>query len=228
MDEDNARAWATHPSCQAKDDPSPMTNTRDLSGQRGNSLRESTAPPTATVADNSGGAYPTEGWEATYFSVSRRGALTARRIAVRVPAGLGEACPRIRIGQPGCIYAVRRWGFALRPSALEGAGFDPSPLLTTGNDADALSTILRAAAFDLPGEFIIASPEHPLRLVAPDGTLRGSSTRWRTYLGALSFFVSGGQVDAAFVRFWAEARQSYHQAVDICLAALYGVPIPAQ
>jgi hypothetical protein len=125
------------------------------------------------------------------------------------PAGLRYAvCPRIRIGQPGCIYAVRRWGFALRPSALEAAGFDPTPLLTHGDDAEALGAILKAAAFDLPGEFILASPEHPFRLVAPDGTLRGSFTQWRTYLGALSFFASGGRVDAAFLRVWAEAEPS--------------------
>jgi hypothetical protein len=186
----------------------------------GSSLRESNAPPTATVVDNSGGYYPTEEWEATYFSVSRQGALVARRVAVRAPAGLSQACPPIRIGQPGCIYAVRRWGFALRPSALEAAGFDPTPLLTTGDDAELLRAMLEAAAFDLPGEFILGSPEHPLRLVAPDGMLRGSGMQWRTYLGALSFFVSGGQVDASFIRFWAEAEQSYRLAVDLCLATL--------
>ena len=196
----------------------PMMNEQRPRG--GSSLRESSAPLTATVVDNSGGRYPTEEWEATYFSVSRHGALAARRVAVRVPAGLSQACPPIRIGQPGCIYAVRRWGFALRPSALETAGFDPTPLLTTGDDAEVLRVTLRAAAFDLPGEFILGSPEHPLRLVAPDGTLCGSGMQWRTYLGALSYFVSGGQVDASFIRFWAEAEQSYRQAVDLCLATL--------
>jgi hypothetical protein len=196
----------------------PMMN--DQRPRGGSSLRESSAPPAATVVDNSGGHYPTEAWEATYFSVSRQGALAARRVAVHVPAGLSQACPRIHIGQPGCIYAVRRWGFALRPSALEAAGFDPTPLLTTGDDAEVLRVTLQAAAFDLPGEFILGSPEHPLRLVAPDRTLRGSGMQWRTYLGALSFFVSGGRVDASFIRFWAEAEQSYRQAVDLCLATL--------
>ena len=195
-----------------------MINNRRPRG--GSALRESNAPPTATVVDNSGGRYPTEEWEATYFSANRQGALAARRVAVRVPAGLSQACPPIRIGQPGCIYAVRRWGFALRPSALEAAGFDPTPLLTTGDDAEVLRVTLEAAAFDLPGEFILGSPEHPLRLVAPDGTLRGSGMQWRTYLGALSYFVSGGQVDASFIRFWAEAEPSYRQAVDLCLATL--------
>jgi hypothetical protein len=92
--------------------------------------------------------------------------------------------------------------------------------MTTSDDAEALRLILRASAFDLPGEFIIASPEHPFRLTAPDGTLRGSSMQWRTYLGALSFFVSAGQMDASFIRFWIEARDSYDQAVAYCLAAL--------
>lgn len=201
--------------------------TGDQMVRRGDSLRESAVPLTATVVDNSAAAYPTEEWQAAYFSTSRRGALDARRITVRVPAGLTEVCPQVRVGQPGCVYGVRRWGFGLRPSALEAAGFDPTRLLAAGDDAGALRIMLQAAAFDLPGEFVIASPEHPFRLVAPDGTLRGSWTQWRTYLGALSFFASGGKVDAAFIRFWAEAQSSYDQAVDICLAALQANPTPA-
>lgn len=190
----------------------------DESVHERDSLRASDAPPTATVVDNSGGAYPTEEWEATYFSVSPHGALTARRVGVRVPAGLADACPRVQIGEAGCVYAVRRWGFALRPSALERAGFDAARFLA-GED-DALAAMLRAAAFDLPGDFCIASPEHPFRLSASDGTLRGSFVQWRTLLGALAFFVSGGRVDASFLQFWAEAEESYREAVDLCLAAL--------
>jgi hypothetical protein len=197
-----------------------MAENDDRSIRRGDSLRQSTAPDGLAIVDNSNGAYPTEGWEATYFSVSHAGALTARRIQVRVPAGLTQACPAVPIGQPGCIYAVRRWGFALRPSALETAGFGSSPLLAQDDDADFLRQWFRAAAFDLPGEFVIASPEHPFRLVDSDGRLRGSSMGWRTYLGALAFFTSGGRIDADFIRFWAEAEPSYQQAVDVCLAAL--------
>jgi len=117
---------------------------------------------------------------------------------------------------------VRRWGFALRPSALDAAGFDPQSWSSSADDAELMQSFFRAAVFDLPGEFIIASPEHPFRLVAGDGTLRGSSVQWRTYLGALAFFASGGQVDADLVRFWAEARESYDRAVEICLAAIGG------
>ena len=199
-----------------------MDENDDFVTRRGDSLRESAAAPTTTVVDNSGGAYPTDVWEATYFSASRQGALTAYRVDVHVPAGLDSVCPRVHIGQPGCVYAIRRWGFALRPSALAAAGFDPAPLLAGRDGVDILQALLEAAAFDLPGEFIIASPEHPFRLVAPDGTLRGSSMHWRTYLGALAYFASGGRVDAGFIRFWAEAEPSYHQAVDLCLEAIHG------
>jgi hypothetical protein len=203
-----------------------LDRTNDRVPRRGDSLRQSDVPLTATIVDNSNGAYPTEGWEVTYFSTSRRGELGVHRVTVCLPAGLAEVCPRIRIGQLGCVYAVRRWGFALRPSALEAAGFDPTLLLATRDEANALRAMLEAASFDLPGEFIIASPEHPFRLVAPDGTLRGSSTRWRTYLGALSFFASGGQVTSAFIRFWAEAPGSYDQAVEHCLAVLNATSSP--
>lgn len=197
-----------------------MTDPQASAMQRGDSLRESSAPPAASVIDNSAGLYPTDRWEATYFAVNRQGALTAHRIAVCVPAGLDRVCARVLLGQAGCIYAVRRWGFALRPSALEAAGFDPGLLATGNDDGELLQSFFRAAAFELPGEFIIASPEHPFRLVAGDGTLRGSFVRWRTYLGALAFFASGGQVDADLVRFWAEARESYVQAVEVCLSAI--------
>jgi hypothetical protein len=199
-----------------------MAESHDFETRRGNSLRESTAAPTTTIVDNSGGAYPTHAWEATYFSVSRQGALSAHRVAVHVPAGLDSVCPPVHIGQPGCVYAIRRWGFALRPSALAAAGFDPALLLAGSDDAEILRALLEASAFDLPGEFIIASPEHPFRLVAPDGTLRGSSMQWRTYLGALAYFASAGRVDAGLIRFWAEAEPSYHQAVDLCLDAIRG------
>jgi hypothetical protein len=193
--------------------------------RRGDSLRESRALPEVTAVDNSAGRYPTEAWEATYFSVNQRGTLSAQRLTVLVPAGLSDVCPRVQIGQLGCVYAVRRWGFALRPSVLEAAGLDLTPLLTEEDKDNILQAILSAAAFDLPGEFIIASPEHPFRLVAPDGTLRGSSMQWRTYLGALTFFVSEGQIDADFFRLWAEARQSYHLAVDLCLVALQATAV---
>ncbi len=196
--------------------------------RKGDSLRESSIPLASTVVDNSGGAYPTEDWEASYFGTSRRGKLTAHHLTVRAPAGLDAACPQTRIGQQGCLHGMRRWGFALRPSALVAAEFDPAPLMSTSDDGESVHTMLQSASFDPPGEFVIASPEHPFRLLAPDGTLRGSWMHWRTYLGALSFFASGGEVDADYIRFWAEAKESYRLAVDICLAALQAAPSPTR
>jgi hypothetical protein len=152
--------------------------------------------------------------------VNSRGVLSEQQVTVRVPADLEPVCPPVRVGYPGCVYAVRRWGFILRPSALADAGSDLGQPDTEDEDAGALRTILRAAAFDLPGDFVIASPEHPFRLLGPDGVLRGSSILWRTYLGALSFYVSGGATDADFVRFSVEAEESYRQAVEMCLNAL--------
>ncbi len=198
-----------------------MIENDGVRARRGNSLRESTAAPTATIVDNSAGAYPTEDWETTYFSASHHGALTAHRVTVRLPAGLSAVCPPVPIGQPGCVYAVRRWGFALRPSALEAAGFEQATGLS---DSKILRAVFQAASFDLPGEFVLASPEHPFRLVAPDHSLRGSSVRWRTYLGAIAFFVSAGQIDADFIRFWVEAEPTYRQAVEFCLAAIRANP----
>jgi hypothetical protein len=176
--------------------------------------------------NSSGGAYPTEGWQAAYFAVDQRGSLAEQRVAVRVPAGLAAVCPPVAIGTPGCIYGVRRWGFMLRPSALEAAGFEPIMLPAESDDVSIMGAMLRAAAYELPGEYIIASPEHPFRLVAHDGIMRGSSIRWRTYLGALAFFASCGEIDAPFIRFWAEAEDSYRVAVDHCLMTLKAIPCP--
>lgn len=190
-----------------------------MEGRQRDSLRQSTVPLGTEVVDNSEGLYPTEGWQASYFSVDSDGGLSEHSVTVRVPVGLEAVCPPVRVGYPGCVYAVRRWGFILRPSALADAGVDLGESVLP-DDEGALRTILRASAFDLPGAFVIASPEHPFRLVGADGTLRGSSILWRTYLGALSYYVSGGQTDADFVRFSMEAEESYRQAVEVCLEAL--------
>jgi hypothetical protein len=192
----------------------------EMEGRQRDSLRQSAVPLGTMVVDNSDGRYPTEAWRASYFSVDADGALSEHSVVVRVPTGLETVCPPVRVGYPGCVYAVRRWGFILRPSALADAEVALGETGTLEDDEGALRTILRASAFDLPGAFVIASPEHPFRLVGADGTLRGSSILWRTYLGALSFYVSGGQTDADFVRFSMEAEESYRQAVEVCLEAL--------
>jgi len=202
-----------------------LTQNRDVRPLAASARREGNTL-LAGAANNLDRAYPTEGWQAAYFAVDRRGGLVEQRVPVRVPAGLAAVCPPVAIGTPGCIYGVRRWGFMLRPSALEAAGFERILLLTESDDVSIVGAMLRAAAYELPGEYIIASPEHPFRLLAHDRILRGSSTRWRTYLGALAFFASCGKIDAPFVRFWAEAKDSYRVAVDHCLVALKATPCP--
>jgi len=122
---------------------------------------------------------------------------------------------------------VRRWGVACRTSLLETMGFDPAVLVpflpeqledTAGQEL--LSAMLRVTWFDLPGYFIIASDEHPLLLFDPEDYLKGSYTRWRTYLGALAFLVSGGKVNADFIRLYREFPASYGEAVEILLEML--------
>ena len=102
-------------------------------------------------------------------------------------------------------------------SSLEAAGFKPITLPTETDGVSVMGAMLRAAAYELPGEYLIASPEHPFRLVAHDGIMRGGSTQWRTYLGALAFFASGGEMDAPLIRFWVKAEDSYCVAVEHCL-----------
>lgn len=193
--------------------------------EAGDPRQKSDISPAATMNTSDAGQ-ATEEWQAAYFSVDQRGALAEQRVPVHVPGGLARVCPPVPIGAAGCVYGVRRWGFILRPSALEAAGLDPTSLSSEGDDVSIVGAMLRAATYELPGEYIIASPEHPFRLLAHDGILRGGSTRWRTYLGALAFFASCGETDAPFIRFWAEAEDSYRVAVDHCLMSLKAAPCP--
>ena len=80
--------------------------------------------------------------------------------------------------------------------------------------------MIRATYFDLPGHFVIASQEHPFLLLDPQGTLKGTYTRWYTYLGALAFLVSGGTVQARFSRLWSEDAGLYDEALSYLLNAL--------
>jgi hypothetical protein len=167
------------------------------------------------------GAYPTETWTASYTSVNPQGAVLVQRVDLEVPKGLGAVCPPVQLGEPGCLYGVRAWGVILRPSSLEQAGFDPSPFLPVdAEDADWVRAILDAATFELPGGLILASPEHPFRLLGVGGTLHGSNITERSYLGALSFYLSEGAVDASFVRLLLEAPDSYREAVRLAQEAL--------
>ncbi|MBC7250522.1 MAG: hypothetical protein H5T62_09585 [Anaerolineae bacterium] len=195
----------------------------------GNILRRSTAPPDIRVINNFPGRYPTEDWQVSYWFVTEEGRLAHHQVILQLPAGYARVCPPINIGQDGCVYHVRRWGVACRTSLLEEMNFDPTVLLPADparSDEETGRELLRAlfhvTCFDLPGYFIIASDEHPLLLFDPGGYLKGSYTRWRTYLGALAFLVSEGRVNADFIRWSREFPRSYAEAVAMLLNILQG------
>ena len=193
----------------------------------GNMLRRSSAAPDLQVINNFPGLYPTEDWQARYWTVTERGEVQERKVLVQLPWSYAVACPQVEIGYNGCIYGVRRWGLACYTSILEDIGFDPTPLLTGdrerypgGDEQEMLDIMIRATYFDLPGHFVIASQEHPFLLFNPQGTLKGTYTRWYTYLGALAFLVSGGTVQARFSRLWSEDAGLYDEALSYLLNAL--------
>ncbi len=193
----------------------------------GNALRRSTATPEQTVFRNLPEGYPTEDWLAYYWTVNPQGELIAARATVQLPAGYERVCQEVEIGEQGCIDRIRRWGVACRMALLEGMDFDATTLLIqegwdVGDDQRALHWLVQATHFDLPGDFIIASDEHPFLLFAPNGMLAGSYTLWYTYLGALSYYVSNGRVTGTFRRLWWENRGLYQQAVGYLLTALGG------
>jgi hypothetical protein len=125
------------------------------------------------------------------------------------------------IGEPGVVENVRRWGVILRGGILEDIGFDPTPFLTRDrsrfltDDAEALHLITNVTHFDLPGFFVLASEEHPLLLFDPNGTLKGSYTRWYTHAGALAYLVSDGKVATSFGLTWQEDRVLYRKVMKI-------------
>ena len=193
----------------------------------GNSMRRSTAPPDAEVINNFPGLYPTEDWRVYYWEVTEQGDLMDRRVTIQLPKGYADVCREVEIGQPGCIYRVRRWGLACYPSLLERMGFDLTPFLTHdrerfpgGDDQEILHVLIQVTHFDLPGYFIIASQQHPLLLFDPEGVLKGSYTRWRTYMGALAWLVSGGVVNANFELLRTTNRRLYFEAIGYLLNAL--------
>jgi len=169
----------------------------------GNAMCPSSAPDDATVLNNFPGAYPHEDWCVHYWTVNPRGMLGERQVTVQLPQGYSEACSEVEIGQQGCIYSVRRWGLTCYPSLLEEIGFDPWPLLPLVRGygdvgATLMHIMIQVTCFDLPGHFIIASEQDPLLLFDPSGTLKGSYTRWQTYLGALAWLASDGRVNSHF------------------------------
>ena len=169
----------------------------------GNTMRASSAQPDAQVINNFPGAYPHEDWCVHYWTVNPRGKLAECQVTVQLPRGYSEVCAEVEIGQRGCVCSVRRWGLICYPSLLEEMGFDPRPLLPLvgehGNvGAMLMHIMIQATRFELPGHFIIASDQYPLLLFDPTGTLKGSYTRWQTYLGALAWLASEGRVNSQF------------------------------
>ena len=193
----------------------------------GNILRRSSAVPDTKVVNNYPGRYPTEDWQARYWTVTEGGDLQEGVVTVQLPRGCTTACLEIEIGQSGCVHRVRRWGFACYPSLLNEIGFDPAPLLTHdrvrfpgGDDQELLQVMIGVTHFDLPGHFIIASQEHPFLLFDPQGLLKGSHTRWYTYLGALAYLASDGRVKASFQGLWGENERLYQEAIGFLRGAL--------
>ncbi len=192
----------------------------------GNTVRRSSATEQDRILNNLPGLYPTENWKVIYWSVDEQGNLAQHQVIVQLPEGLADLCAPVPIGYNGCVQMVRRWGVAIYPSLLEDLAFDLDALVRSAPEryADTPQGRLRAALdvthFDLPGFFIIASDEHPLLMYAPDGALKGSYTRWRTYLGALAFLATDGQVNRGFLRLAREAQDTYREAIGYLQEAL--------
>jgi hypothetical protein len=198
-----------------------------------NTLRRSMAQDDGRPINNLPGLYPTEDWVVHYWDVEPRGKLRSRQATIQLPSGYACACRPISIGESGCVHQVRRWGVRCYTRVLEDIGFDPTRYLKQeaelgpgGVDGALLSILLQATHFDLPGYFIIASDQHPLLLFGPDGALKGSHIGWFSYLGALAYLVSEGQVNRRFGRLYAADRALHDRALQYLLQALQSTERP--
>jgi hypothetical protein len=187
----------------------------------GNQLRKSSARADELIADNLPNLFPVEEWRAFYWTMNAEGKLEEGRAVLRLLRGVSEVTREIEFGEPGVIENVRRWGVALRGGMIEAIGFDPTPFLSRDrsrfltDDAEALHLVTYITHFDLPGFFLLASEEHPFLLFDPEGTLKGSYTRWYTYAGALAYLVSDGKVQTSFGLTWQEDRGLYSKVIKI-------------
>lgn len=180
----------------------------------GNVFRCSAAPSGVTTVNNFPGRYPIEDWRAQYWDVTETGGLVRREVTVRLPMGFSRVSPPVTMGQPGCIYAVRRWGLACRTSLLEEIPFDSSTCLSPeATDEEVLHLVYGTTWFDLPGYFIIASDEHPFYLYDPAGVLKGAYVDWFTYLGTLTYLYTDGDVKGSFLRVFRESPSLYRLAL---------------
>jgi hypothetical protein len=192
-----------------------------------NTMRLSTARDDGRPINNLPGLYPTEDWVVHYWDVEPQGRLRSRQAIIQLPLGYAHACCAVSIGERGCVYQVRRWGVQCYTRILQDIGFDPTEYLRQAAerfpgsaDGVLITILLQATHFDLPGYFIIASDQHPLLLFEPDGTLKGSHTRWYSYLGALAYIVSEGRVNRRFSRLYAANRGLHDSALHYLLQAL--------
>jgi len=186
----------------------------------GNIYRRSQALPEAVAVNNFPGRYPTEDWQAYYWDVIESGGLTRRQVKVQLPLGFSRVSLPVTMGQAGCIHAVRRWGLACRTSLLEAIPFDPAAHLSPeATDDEVMGLMYGATWFDLPGYFIIASDEHPFCLYDPAGVLKGAYVNWCTYLGALTYLYTDGDVSGSFLGLFRENPSLYQQALDEIQAA---------
>jgi hypothetical protein len=190
-------------------------------------IRLSTAPRDANVVNNLPGRYATEHWRAHYWDVSAQGELLYRHCELQLPASDAAAFPTVPIGKEGIIKKVRPWGVTLDSRFFETVDFDPLAYLThdatqypRGDDAELLDVVLRAANFDLPAEFIVASNEHPFLLFAPSGELKGSFIHGHSYLGALAYYVTNGRNTAPMNTMRELDRNLYERAVETMLGEL--------
>ncbi|MBI5876300.1 MAG: hypothetical protein HZB53_01510 [Chloroflexi bacterium] len=189
-------------------------------------LRASTADPAARVINNLPGRFPTEDWHTHYWDASATGELRDRHCVIQLPRGSGAPLPEVAIGADGVIKRVRRWGVTISSRLFDGVEFDPQAYLThdsaryRGDDEELVDVVMRAANFDLPGDFVLSSDEHPFLLFDPSGLLKGSYTKGHAYLGALAFFVSGGTNTATFNTMRHLDRELYDRAVQTMLAEL--------
>jgi len=188
----------------------------------GNAFRPSAVPPGVEVLNNMPGRYPVEEWRVCYWTVADDGTLSEHAATLQLPAGYAAVCTPVRVGQPGCVLRVRRWGVGCRPSLLEPAGFDPADVAGADAPDEVLMQVCFAAThFDLPGGFVIADPDYPLLLFDPEGQLKGSSVWGVSLLGALAYMASDGRVASDFQRTRREGPALYRLAVAE-LGALLG------
>ncbi len=172
------------------------------------------------VANNLPNLFPVEEWRAFYWTLERDGELTTAYADIHLPEGLSAVTPRVSIGEPGIVEHVRRWGVTLRGGYIQELELDLDAYLShdrsrfSSDDAEALHLMTMLTHFDLPGNFIIASQEHPFLLFDPEGDLKGSDTHWFTHAGALTYLVTDGKVKISFDLVWQKDRALYDKVMQ--------------